>query len=822
MMTAMLTDLRRGIRLFARCPGLTLAAVCSLALGIGANTAIFSVLNAVVLRPLPFHDAGRLVAVWETSSDNPTRWVAPANYLDWRREARAFASLAAYDSFSVNLTGRGEPERLRAAAASGDFFTTLGVHAALGRTLLPSDDEPGTQPVVVLTQGLWQRLFGGSPTAVGQTLLLDGRPHIVSGVLPEQFRMPTLESVEIWMNGDRGIPRSFPFPGDITTVRDSHILYVVGRLADGASPQSARAELAAIMARLARRHPDTNAGLGANVVPLHEQVVGDVRALVVMLQLAVGAMLLIGCANVASLLLGQAAARQTEIATRIALGAGRWRLIRQMLLETLVLAAPSGAAALLLAVWGLDALVALAPPELPRVQEIAIDGTVVLFTVGVTLAATMLFGLAPAIRASRAALAPAAQAMNRMTGGRGVRRWHRAMAVAELAVAQVLLAGAGLLLASFAAAQRVDLGFAAGGRTAADLSLPRDRYLRPAPGSSGNDFRVVPGPKRALVEGVLERLRAAPGVRAAAASFTAPLAGAPNRGINIEGEPDRGPGDAHDADFQVVTPDYFRTLGMTLVRGRSFTDADRSDSPAVAVVNQAFADRYLAGRDPVGRVLLFGGSARHEVVGIVNDARYRDVEQPADPTFYVPAAQNDERWPFLSFTVWSTGDRPVAPLFREAVRAIDPNLPIARIRSYDEILRTALAPRRFNTWLVGIFAGVALLLAAVGTYGVLAYAVAARTREIGVRAALGASPREIVRLIMKEGVLLTLGASAIGIAGGLAGAGFLRGMLYEVGPRDPAVFAAVAVVLTVVGLVATWLPARRATLVDPTTALRSE
>jgi predicted permease len=801
---------------------LTLAAVASLALGIGANTAIFSVLNAVVLRPLPFPQAERLVAVWETSADNPERWVAPANYLDWRREARAFASLAAYDSFSTNLTGRGEPERLRAAGASGDFFTTLGVQAAHGRTLLPPDDEPGAERVAILTHGLWQRLFGGSSAAVGQTLVLDGRPHVVSGVLPERFRMPTMEQVEIWVNGDRGIPRSFPFPGDITTVRDSHILFVVGRLADGASAQSARAELSAIMARLADRFPDTNAGLGAHVVALHEQVVGNVRPLMMLLQLAVGAMLLIGCANVASLLLGQAASRQTELATRMALGAGRWRLVRQMLLETLVLAVPSAGAALLLAVWGLDALVALAPAELPRVQEIGIDASVLAFTAGVTLAATIVFGLGPAIRASRSALAPGTQAVNRATGGRGIRRWHRAMAVAELALAQVLLAGSGLLLASFAAAQRVELGFDPEGRTAADLSLPADRYLRPVANQDDNSFRIDAAPKRALVEGVLERLRAAPGVRAAAAAFTAPMAGAPNRGVWIDGDPEPPPGLSNTSDFQVVTPDYFRALGMTLVRGRGFTDADRAGSPPVLVVNQAFVERYFPGRDPIGRAVRFGGTARHEIVGIVNDARYRDVERPADPTFYVPLVQNDERWPFLSFTVWADAGTAVPALVRQAVRAMDPNLPIARIRGYDEILRTNLAPRRFNTWLVGVFSGVALLLAAVGTYGVLAYAVAARTREIGVRAALGASPRELVRLVMKEGVVVTLAAAAIGATGSLVAAELLRGMLYAVGPRDPVVFLSVIGVLTIVGLVATWLPARSATRVDPTSALRAD
>ncbi len=819
----MLFDLRLGVRLFARRPALTAAAVCSLALGIGANTAIFSVLHAVVLRPLPFPDADRLVAVWETSPDNPARWVAPANYLDWRDASRSFASLAAYDSFAANLTGRGEAERLRAGGASGDFFATLGVRTALGRTLLPSDDAAGAQAVAVLSDGLWHRLFGGAADAVGQTLSLDGRSHLIVGVLREEFRMPTMADVEIWINGDRGVPRSFPFPGDITKVRDSHLLYVVGRLADGVSPEAARADLSGIMARLADRYPDTNAGLGADVVALHEQVVGAVRPLVVMLQLAVAAMLLIACANVTSLLLAQAAARQGELGTRLALGADRWRLTRQLLLETSVLAIPSGACALLLAAWGLDALIAFAPAALPRVQEIAIDRTVLAFTAAVTFTAVFLFGLVPAVRASRAASSPPGEAMNRMTGGRGVRRWHRALAVSELALAHVLLTGAGLLLASLVAAQRVELGFVPEGRIAAELSLAADRYLRPAARTGGNEFRIDPAAKRQLVDGVLERLRAEPGVRAAAASFTAPLTGAPNRGIRIEGEPDRGVALSPTADFQVVTPDYFRTLGVTVIRGRGFTGADRDGAPPVAIVNESFAAHYLGTGDPLGRAVLFGGNARHEIVGIVNDARYRDVERPADPTLYVPLAQNDERWPFLTFTAWSDRDpAALGPVVRAAVRAIDPLQPVARIRTCDDIVRTALAPRRFIAWLGGVFAVLALLLAAVGAYGVLAHAVSARTREIGIRAAFGAGPGQLMRLVMREGLLMTAVSLALGMGGALAVATVLRGMLFAVGPGDPAVLGAVAAMLSVVALVATWLPARRATRIDPVGALRSE
>ncbi len=818
----MVNDLRLGLRLFARRPGLSLAAVLSLALGIGANTAIFSVLNAVVLSPLPFPEPDRLMAVWETSEESSARWVAPANFLDWQREARSFVSLAAFDGFATNVTGRGEPERLRAAGASGNFFTALGARAASGRTLLPSDDEPGAQPVAVLTDGLAQRLFG-SNVAIGEMLTLDGRPHQVVGVLPPDFSMPMMADVEIWTSSDRGIPRSFPFPGDITTVRDSHILYALGRLAPSASRDAAQAELTTIMTRLAGQHPGTNAGLGANVVSLHEQVVGDVRPLVLLLQFAVAVMLAIGCANVANLLLGQAAGRQAEMAARVALGAARTRIVRQMLAETLAVAIPGGICGLLLSVWGLDALVALAPAELPRAHEIGVNAAVLAFTAAVTLMTAFVFGIGPALRSARVNVNPAVQASLRVAGSRGVRRWHHVMAVTELALAQVLLVGAGLLLASFVAAQRVELGFIPEGRIAADLSLSADRYLRPRPGGSPDEFRIDTGPKRQLVEGVLERLRGLPGVRAVSASLTAPLAGAPNRGIRIGGRPAPPPGLGHNADFQVVTPDYFRALGTTLVKGRTFDQTDRADAPPVLVVNQAFADRYLPGRDPLGETVVFGGRSRHQVIGVVADARYRSIEQPADPTFFIPFEQNDERWPFLSLTAWADGDpAALAPALREAVRAIDPNQPIARIRTYDDILRTALAPRRFNTLLIGLFAVTALLLAAVGTYGVMAYAVSTRTREIGVRAALGAGPRDLVRLVVGEGLVVAAVAVTIGVAGGLVATGLLSGMLYQVAPRDLRTFALVAAVLTLVALAASLLPARRATRVNPISALREE
>jgi putative ABC transport system permease protein len=812
----MLQDLKLGARIFRRHLALACAAVLSLALGIGANTAIFSVLHNVVLNALPYDDPDGLVIVWETRADNAERWVAPANFVDWRRDARSFGSLAAFDEFAPTLSGFGEAERLRALGASGTFFTTLGANARLGRTLLPRDDEPGAPGAAVLSSGLWIRLFAESPAALGRIFVLDGRAYTIVGVMPSDFTTPLQSDIDIWVSGDRGVPRTFPFGGDVTAVRDSHIIFVVGRLAPGVTRATAQQELSAMMVELARQYPNTNAGLGVNVVPLHEAVVGEVRPLLTLLQLAVGMMLLIACANVAHLLLGQAARRQGEIAMRVALGAGRGRVLRQLMAETLVIAVPGGILGLVLAIWGLSALVAVAPAALPRVREIGVDPTVLAFTIGITLLTAMLFGIGPAFQTTREATA--AQSNLRIAGGRGVRKWHHAIVVTELALAQMLLVGAGLLLASFVASQHVDLGFQLDGRIAADLNLAPVRYLRPV---TEGEFRIDTTRKIQFVNQVLDGVRAVPGVQAVAASFTSPLSGAPNRGISIPGRPQKGPGLEETSDFQLITPDFFRSVGATLMRGRGFTTSDRADSVHVAIVNQAFADAYFPGEDPIGQRLQFGGARVHEIVGIVGDMRYRYLETPADPTFYIPITQNDERWPFLSFTAWTSGDAAaLAPLVRQAIREADPNQAITRVRTYEEILSRALAPRRFNTMLVVLFALTALALAAVGTYGVMAYAVSTRTRELGVRAALGATPRELLRLVVGQGAVLAAMAVAIGVAASLVATRVIAAMLYQVAPRDPATFATVAGVLMTVALVAAWIPARTVARVSPIQALR--
>lgn len=812
-------DLISGLRILRRSPGLAAAAILSIGLGIGATTAIFGVVRHVLLRPLPFAAPDRLVVLWETSPDNPDRWIAPANFLDWQRDTGAvFAGMAAYDSFSAAVSGNGEPERLRVASASGPFFALLGQPVREGRALTADDDRPGAPCVAVLTDALRQRRFGNG-AALGASLVLDGRPCDVVGVLPAGFTFPLMPRAELWINGDRGVPRSFPFPGDITTVRDSHILYAIGRLRDGVGPTAATAALQAVMDRLAVAHPDTNTGLGARAVPLHDAVVGDVRPVLWLLQATVVVLLLVACANVAHLLLGRATARQQEIAVRTALGAGRGRLVRQLLVEALAIAIPGGVLGVLAATWGVGLLVAAAPDGIPRLADVGVDPLVVAFAAALTLTTTMLFGLAPAIglagHDTQALIAP-----GQRIAGRPAARWgHRALVVGELALAQVLVVGALLLTASLMAATRVDLGFATDGRLAAELTLARDRYLRPT--GTDDDGRVDARPKRQFVEAVLARLRGAPGVRGAAAAFTAPLSGAPNRGLRIDGAAEPVRGQEPEADFQVVTADYFRTLDIPLLAGRAFSDADDERAVPVAIVNETFARRYLAGGSPIGRAVRFGGNRRHVVVGVVADTRYRRVEQAADPTFYLPIGQNDERWPFLAFVTWSEGDAAAAaPLVREAVRAADPAQPVSTIRTFDAIFADALAARRFNTWLVGLFGVTATLLAAIGAYGVMTAAVAARTRELGVRAALGATAGHLRRLVLGESAVLAGVASLVGLAIASGGSGLVQALLYDIAPRDARVLALAGATVAGVALAAAWLPARRAARVNPIDALR--
>ncbi len=751
--------------------------------------------------------------LWETAPDNPARWVAPANYLDWRRDlAPDVESMAAFDSVSLTLTGAGEPERLRGVSASGTFFATLGQPVAEGRALVPDDDAPGAPCVAVLSAGLRARRFPGA--VLGLPLVLDGQPCTVVGVLPDAFRFPLQPRAEIWTSGDRGVPRSFPFPGDITTVRDAHLLFVIARLKDGVAHETAEARLQTVATQLADAYPDTNSGLGARVMSLHEAVVGDVRGVLWLLQAGVLVLLLVAAANVAHLLIGRAASRRHELAVRVSLGAGRRHLTHQMLGEALAFALPGGVLGVLLAAWGVDLLVALAPAGLPRVQEIVLDGGVLAAAAALTLMTTLVVALAPL---AGAGLPPAAALQSggvRLVGRGGERRWHRGLVVAELALAQVVVVGAWLLATSLAAATNVELGYDTERRVAAELTLAPDRYSQPADGQAGA------APIARFVGAVLDDVGRAPGVRAASAAFTAPLSGAPNRGVRIVGHPEPARGQEPDADFQVVTPGFFETLGIRLSTGRFLASTDAEGAPDVVVVNEAFAARHFPGTTALGRIIEFG-RARHEIVGVVADTRYRRVETPPYPTFYVPLAQSDEAWPFLAFIVWADADPAVVTAaLRAAVSRVDPAQPISSVRTLEATVSDALAGRRFNAALFTLFALVTMVLAVVGAYGVTAALTAARAREFSIRAALGASGGRLRATIVADAALLALVASAAGLAIAWLGGRALDGLLFGVTARDPWLLTAAAVTVTVAALAAAGPSAWRAGRTTPMDALR--
>jgi len=809
-MSTLLADLKYGLRMIASTPRVTVAALLSLALGIGGTAAIFTVVNAIVLRPLPFSDPGRLVAIWETAPDNSRRWAAPANFLDWKRDAQSFAGIAAYDTYSVNLTGRERPERLRAASVSGNIWSLLGVQAERGRTFSEAQDAPGAEAAAVLSYSGWQRVFGGDSAVVGRTVTIDGQLHSVVGVLPQSFDFfgPDLDIV---VSADRAIPKSLPIPGDLTQVRDAHVINVVGRLRSGVSVEQAQAEMTTIMRRLEQTYPQTNSRLGARVVPLKEDMVAESRTALMLLLGAVGFLLLIACVNVANLLLARAVSRQREMGIRVSLGAGRARLIRQVLTETLLLGLIGGVMGIALARWGVDALLALAPEGLPRAAEIHVDGTTLLVTAILSLGTALLFGLVPALHATRPHPHQAMQTDGARTSStRAQRRMQQALVVSELTLAQVLLAGAALLLASFVKVQNVDLGFSADRLLAVELTTPLGKYKEPER-------------KLAFNRAILEKLEALPGVRSAAATLTVPLRGAINRGVWLLDRPEPPPGQAPSIDFMIVSAAYFRTLGIPLIGGRTFGSQDTDTSPRVAVISQNMARRYWPQGNAIGQRVRFGGKKTAEIVGIVGDVRQRDPARAAEPLLYIPLEQDVEPWNFISFALRTDADpASLASAVRQAVLEVDRDQPVARIRTIDQIADTLNASRRFNTILLGIFSGVALLLAAVGTYGVMAYSVTRRTREIGVRMAVGARPADVLRMVLRQGFVLVAVAIGLGIAGSLITNRLLSAQLFEISATDPRTLAAGAAMLCAFALFACYIPARRAMKIEPIQALREE
>jgi putative ABC transport system permease protein len=800
-------DLRFAARMLAKKPGFTLVAVVALALGIGANTAIFSVVNSVLLEPLPYREPERLMMVWEdaTSLGYPRDTPAPANFVDWRDQNSVFEGMAASASETFNITGDGEPEKIEAARVSAGLFRLLGVMPASGRDFAAEEDQPGGERVAVISHGLWQRRYGARPEVVGGTVTLDGEPHTVVGIMPPRFEFPS-RGVDVWVPIALG--------GEEAASRGNHYLEVVARLKPGVNPAQAQSDMDAVARRLQELYPDTNTGLGVAVVPLHEQLVGEIRPALLILLGAVGLVLLIACANVANLLLARAAARYREAAVRAALGAGRLRLVRQFLTESLLIAMLGGAAGLLLAFAGLRVLAAFIPEEISLAREISLDPRVLAFTVAISAATGIVFGLVPALQASSPNLNDSLKEGGRDPSAAGKSRARSTLVISEVALALVLLIGAGLLINSFVRLQSVDPGFRSDNLLTMSVVLPDTKY----PDASR---------RAAFYDQTLARVGALPGVESAAVVTRLPLTFKGNaNSYSVEGFPEPSPDQRPIAVTRVISPDYFRAMGIAVLRGRHFTPQDREDSGNVVVVNETFANRYWPGDDPVGKRIKMGSLSSDApwltIVGVAADVRQFELSAPPRPQMYLPYTQLDFFSPRDLVVRTASDPLALATAVRNEVWAVDPDQPVSNVRTMGSIVAESLARQRFSMLLLAIFAGVALALAAVGIYGVLSYTVTQRTREIGIRMALGAERRDVMRLVVGQGFRLVVIGLAIGIVAALGLSRLMASLLFGVSPSDPATFLAVPAVLAAVALVASYVPARRATRVDPMRALRYE
>ena len=806
-------DLRYGARGMVRQPAFTIVAVITLALGIGANTAIFSVVNDLLLRPLPYRDAERLVMLWEVAPDGTRQNVTSrANFRAWREQATAFEGMAAFSDQRLNLTGDADPEEVSVQLATPELFQVLGVEPLLGRGLTPDDARPGSPNVAVLSHGIWQRRFGGDPQVVGKPITINGASVTVVGVLPAGFQWHlrklsgTGKPAEIWT------VLAMPTEGPATLGR---FLSVVARLKTGVSLEQASSEMKIIAARREQDAPQYNKGFTAEVIPLREQFVGNVRPALLILLGAVGLVLLIACANVANLMLVRAATRQKEIALRTALGAYRGRIVRQLLTESLLLALLSSLLGLGLAWWGIKALVAISPRDLVNLQGVGINITVLAWTLAISLATGIIFGLVPALEATRLNLSDALKEGGKGTGGQSSRssRLRNVLVIAEVALALILLVGAGLMVKSFARLQKIDTGFNTENVLTMVVRLPGRKYRE--------DSQVVTFFRQATA-----RIRALPGVRDVGAVNYLPLYGglAASTTFMIEGQPELPPGQRPKTNVRVSDPGYFSAMGIPLLRGRNFTDQEAVEAKHVVLISKSLAERYFPGEDPLGKRITVPMSEKPvptEVIGMVGDVRYDSLTDQAEPTVYLP--HPELTYGFMTLVIRTDGDpAAMAPAVRGELMAMDPDQPVSDVRTMDQVMAETVSRPRFNTLLFGLFAGLATLLAGVGIFGVMNYSVTLRTRELGIRMALGAQPGRVLMLILRQGLLLTLIGIGIGLAGALALTRVISGLLFGVDATDPATFAAIVLLLAAVSLVACYIPARRATKVDPLIALRYE
>jgi putative ABC transport system permease protein len=812
IMDSIIKDIRYGVRGLWKHPGFTAIVVITLALGIGASTAIFSVVDSVLLRRLPYRTAERILAIQELDPNGKRGQSTSANFYDWRAQQTVFEHLAAIKTTTTNLALSDHAERIDLAQTNANFFDVFGITPQYGRLFIPQDEQAGHEPVVVVSHALWQRRFGSDPSLVGRSITLDGRNYNVVGIAPPGFQYP--DKTELWLPPLRFVPELYP-EQDVTQTRRMGYLTVVALLKPGVSLQQAAGEIETITARLRQQYPDTNNKRFNRVLSLHEHLVGDTNKLLWLLLGAVTFVLLIGCANVANLLLASGASRQKEMAIRAALGASRWRVIRQLFTESTILALSGGVVGLLIAFWGLAAITKLLPADFPRLNEIHIDLRVLGFTFAASMLTGILFGLAPALQISRSDVQESIRETGRgAAGSRRQSRFRQALIVVEVALSVVLLAGAGLLFRSFLRLQSVNTGFVSQQVLTARLTPSGTSYVNDA------DYAK-------FYNGVIEKVSAIPGVQDAGLINTLPLYKGPTSGFRVEGRPVTTPDKWPSVNYRVVSPNYFRAMGIPVLQGRAYTDRDNENAPLAMMVNQQLAREIFPDENPVGKRITFGGTNPDgqprwfEIVGVV--ANVRSVELREAPTAELYFSAQQDLWPAMSLVVRSSVEpSSLSASVRQAVNEVDRSVPVADVKTMDHVVSESITQPRFNLFLLGLFSAVAMVLSAAGIYGVTAYTVTQRTHELGIRIALGAQVGDVLKMILGQGMAVI----GVGLVAGLAAAfglmRLLRSLLFGVGENDPLTFVAITAVLVLVALIACYIPARRATKVDPLVALRAE
>ena len=810
-METLLQDLAYGLRMLYKRPGFTFLVILILMLGIGANTAIFSVMNGVLFRPLPYANPDRLVMIWQENKqqDKHEEPTSPANFLDWQQRNTVFEHMSAFREWSFNVLNNGSPLRVDGAVVSRDFFDTLGSRPALGNTFQPDDGQNGGGRSLVVSYNFWQKQYGGSANIIGAKLILNEELYMVIGVMPADFDFP--QDAALWVPSRQVVPESpVSEVADVRTVRDNQYLQVIARLKAGASLENARANFATISGNLAEQYPESNGGWEARIIPLRDQIVGAIESSLWVLFAAVGFVLLITCANVANLLLARASDRHREFSIRLALGASRARLIRQLLTESVLLAFIGGLLALLLAQWGVQLLIAINPYYIPRIEQVGLDVNVWAFVSIISLLTGVVLGLAPAVSSLKADLSETLKESSRGSTST-FSRFRSVLVVCEISLALILLIGAGLMVKSLTRVMTVDPGFSPDNVLTMQVSLPKTKY------KTAED-------QAAFFKQVLDKARTAPGIESVGAISRLPLSGgSSSRSFTIPGRTPISPGQENTAIFFAVSPDYFQTMRIALLSGRAFTDSDLQTSPPIAIINETLAHSMWPDQNPIGQHLSFEFEkpTTREVVGVVKGVRYFGLDADLKPEIYVPYLQNP--WAFMT-VVARTPSHPagVAKVIQNQIAGVDKDQPVSQVKTMDEVLALSIAPRRFNMLLLSIFAVLSLVLACVGIYGVMSYLVILRTREIGVRLALGAQPRDIIELILRRGLTHIVLGIGIGLVGALILTRFLVSLLFSTAATDVTTFLIIPLILGAVALLACFIPAYRASRIDPLVAMRNE